>query len=280
MKPRTDMILLVLTVLFVAGLAIVAGAISFAHMQELALIHAQLGWRSTAFPISVDGLELVSSLHILAQRRAGRRAGPLPWVALLVGTAASLAANVAVGGNDMVGRALAGWPAISLLVSLKLLFSMFDHGSDHRTGPDGHRTVRDDQRTVPDRPPVRGTVHRTGTDDTRPSRPSTASGTGVPGPSAPATRPAPGVPGGPADVRDVADLLPAARAARAALTATGHRLSRDRLADRLREDGHAVSNQRAGLLVKILITERAVTSLGGPGPAAMSHPGQPRDQAA
>jgi hypothetical protein len=37
-----------------------------------------------------------------------------------VGTAASLAANVAVGGHDVAGRALAGWPAVSLLVSVKL----------------------------------------------------------------------------------------------------------------------------------------------------------------
>jgi hypothetical protein len=63
-------------------------------------------------------------------------------------------------------------------------------------------------------------------------------------------------------VRDVADLIPAARSARAALAAKGRRLSRDALADRIREDGHGVSNARAGLLVKILKAEDTVSTLG------------------
>jgi hypothetical protein len=126
---RTDRLLLVLTALSVSGLAIVAGAISFAHMRELAAHHDQVGWKAYAFPISVDGLEIVASLYLVAQRRAGRPIGWIPWFALIVGTAGSLAANVAVGGADPIGKALAGWPAISMLVSIKLLFSMIDHTS-------------------------------------------------------------------------------------------------------------------------------------------------------
>jgi hypothetical protein len=94
--------MLTMTALFVGGLAIVAGAVSFAHMQDLATHHDQLGWKSYAFPISVDGLEIVASLYLVAQRRAGRPTGWIPWVALIVGTAASLAANVAVGGADPI----------------------------------------------------------------------------------------------------------------------------------------------------------------------------------
>jgi uncharacterized protein DUF2637 len=263
----TDRLTRVATGLTVAALAGVAGAISFSHMSALALEHGQLGWKSTAFPISVDGLELVSSLYILAQRRAGRRAGFLPWVALLVGTAASLAANVAVGGPDPVGRALAGWPAISLLASIKLLFSMFDHDKDD------HRTTRDDQRTVPDRPSVPGTVPGTVPADTRPSGTTNRPGTDNARPSATGTDGAPDAPGAPApgpgaasrggaplDIRDVADLIPTARAGRDALAASGHTLSRDRLADRMR-DRHGVSNARAGLLVKILKAEDRATRL-------------------
>jgi hypothetical protein len=50
---------LILSGVLVAGLAVVAGAISFSHMAELALRHGQSGWKSAAFPVSVDGLELV-----------------------------------------------------------------------------------------------------------------------------------------------------------------------------------------------------------------------------
>src|SRR5215471_3569173 len=64
----------------VVGLAGVAGAISYSHMAELARIHGEVGWRSHAFPVSVDGIEVVASLVLLAHRRAGTRAGGLAAV--------------------------------------------------------------------------------------------------------------------------------------------------------------------------------------------------------
>jgi hypothetical protein len=283
MKTSTDKLLLILTGLFVAGLAIVAGAVSFAHMRELATHHDQLGWKSYAFPISVDGLEIVASLYLVAQRRAGRHTGPIPWITLIVGTLASLAANVAVGGGDPVGKALAGWPAVSMLVSVKLLFSMIDHSKD-----DQRTAVRDDQRTSPTVPDVPGTVHRTGRDGRAPSGTVPGQGPGRADSSAtgPANRPAagttdapvaPGNPGqpatgrtggqaaAPADIRTVAHLVPAARAARAALARDGRSLSRDNLADAMRDDGTGVSNERASLLLKVLKAEQDVRAIGPSG---------------
>jgi hypothetical protein len=264
MNTRTDRNLLILTALFVAGLAIVAGAISFAHMRELALDHDQLGWKSLAFPISVDGLEIVASLYLVAQRRAGRPTGPIPWVALIVGTAASLAANVAVGGADPIGKALAGWPAISMLVSIKLLFAMIDH-----TGADQGTDVRDDQRTSEAVLDVPGTVHRTGRDEAALSetvpaertteRKSSAADAGdhaarSAGPTGDSGyRPAS------LDIRTVAHLIPLAREARAILASDGRSLSRDNLAEAMREDGNGVSNERASLLVRILKAEERAT---------------------
>jgi hypothetical protein len=269
--------LLILTALFVGGLAVVAGAVSFAHMRELALDHHQLGWKSYAFPISVDGLEIVASLYLVAQRRAGRPTGPIPWVALIVGTAASLAANVAVGGADPIGKALAGWPAVSMLVSIKLLFSMIDH-----TNVDQRTTVRDGQRTSPTVPDVPGTVRQAGRDDASPSGtvPVERTNSAELAATGRADRPAApiaGAPGQPArgragtgdpgdraarlDVRTVAHLIPAARAARAALATNGRSLSRDSLADAMREDGTGVSNERASLLLKILKEEQDVTTI-------------------
>ncbi|HEY2673423.1 MAG TPA: DUF2637 domain-containing protein, partial [Rugosimonospora sp.] len=220
----TDKLTRAATVLVVTALAGVAGAISFSHMSTLALAHGQSGWKSTAFPISVDGLELMSSLYILAQRRAGRGSGWLPWAALVVGTVASLAANVAVGGDDSVGRALAGWPAISLLVSIKMLFSLFDHDEEDRpmvpsrpsvpgTVPE---TVRADQRTVPDSPAVRGTVRGAVHDG------SVSSGTAGLGVALGRSLGGPETPAGTRresvrlDARDVVALLPLARQAHTA----------------------------------------------------------------
>ena len=75
----------------VAGLAGIAGAISYSHMRQLAAAHGDTGWHAHAFPHSVDGVEIVASLALLADRRAGRKSGWLPWAALTIGTPASLA---------------------------------------------------------------------------------------------------------------------------------------------------------------------------------------------
>jgi hypothetical protein len=259
MGSWTDRILRLLTAMTVAALAVTAGAISFAHMTELAIRHGQTEWKAYAFPISVDGLEIVASLYLVVQRRAGRQTGWIPWVALVVGTLASLAANVAVGGDDPIGKALAGWPALSMLVSVKLLFSMIDHG-----GAD-QRSVRHHQRPSTDRPSVRRTVRWTGPDDGRSSRTTTDERTSGSAPST-AGRPAAGsgpgrstAPGAEPEVVDahaVAHLLPAARAGRAMLAAEGRPLSRDALANAMRDDGHGVSNARASLLLKILKAEQ------------------------
>ncbi|MFG1881522.1 DUF2637 domain-containing protein [Micromonospora sp. NPDC049102] len=260
---RTDKTLRVLTGLTVAGLALVAGAISFSHMTELATEHGQTGWKAYAFPISVDGLEIVASLYLVAQRRAGRPTGWVPWVALVVGTVASLAANVAVGGDDPIGKALAGWPALSMLVSVKLLFSMIDHGEGDQ------RTVRDDQRPSADRPSVPGTVRGTVPDGGPSSGPTPDGRTVTDGPSAigttgstPAQSAEPGNLPALADIRAVAHLIPAARAAHAALAREGRSLSRDGLADAMRDDGYGVSNARASLLLKILREEEDTASFG------------------
>jgi hypothetical protein len=279
-KSRTDKALLIATAVFVAGLAIVAGAISFAHMRELATHHDQTGWKSYAFPISVDGLEIVASLYLVAQRRAGRPTGAIPWIALIVGTAASLAANVAVGGADPIGKALAGWPALSMLISVKLLASMIDHHAkeDHLT------VVKDDQQTSPDVPDVPATVsdvpntvRQTGRDDRDDKVPSgtVPEPTNTPTPSA--TDPAKtgsADRAAPVDIGTVAHLIPAARAARVALAREGRSLSRDNLADAMRDDGHGVSNQRASLLLKILKAEEQVTMIGEAG--VLHRPQQPQ----
>jgi len=256
----TDRAPRVATGLTVVALAGVAGSMSFSHMASLAARHGQTGWHASAFPVSVDGLELVASLFLVSQRRAGRHIGWLPWAALLAGTAASLAANIAVGGDDLVGRALAGWPAVSLLVSMKLFFAMFDHHEKDR------QPVPDGERTAGTRPAVPGTVPGTDRADVPLSRTVPAqradgsawSGTvpdslvAVP---ALASEPDPADRTVPVDLGAVAGLVPAARATRDALAAAGRPLSRGRLAERMRADGHAVSNARASLLVKALRAE-------------------------
>ncbi len=124
---RVDTTIRVAAGVTVIGLAGIAGAISYSHMTELAGAHGEHGWRTHMFPLSVDLIEVVASLVVLADKRAGRRSGRLPWAALVAGTAASFAANVAVAGSDWIGRAVSGWPAFALLTAVKLLFGLLDH---------------------------------------------------------------------------------------------------------------------------------------------------------
>ena len=111
----------------------------------------------------------------LAHRRAGTRAGWLPWAALVAGTAGSVAANVAVGASDPLGRLVAGWPAVALLVAIKLLAGLLDARSEHvartdvQPGPAGpaHRSPG------PDRPVAELVWTSAGTGSPHPVRPIT-----------------------------------------------------------------------------------------------------------
>src|SRR5215469_13251247 len=50
-----------------------------------------------------------------------QRGGLLPWVLLVIGTVASLAANVAVAEPTLTGRVIAAWPSFALIGSYELL---------------------------------------------------------------------------------------------------------------------------------------------------------------
>jgi hypothetical protein len=133
-------------VMAVAGVAAIA---SYEHMRALASLTGE-DWRAWLLPISVDGLAVAASMTMLVRRQAGQSAGVLAWAALLLGLGASLAANVAAAEATVVGRLVAAWPPVGLLLSYELL--MQQHGA--RRGP-GLRTVRPgaveplDRRTEP-----------------------------------------------------------------------------------------------------------------------------------
>ena len=120
-------------VLAVAGVAAVA---SYEHMRALAALAGE-GWRGWLLPLSVDGLAVAASMTMLVRRRAGERTGALAWMALLLGLGASLAANVAAAQPTAVGRLVAAWPPVGLLLSYELLLQQIRA----RGGPDV-QTVR------------------------------------------------------------------------------------------------------------------------------------------
>ncbi|WP_053761125.1 DUF2637 domain-containing protein [Streptomyces sp. AS58] len=96
--------------------AVIAGALSFAHLHDLAEAAGQTGWKAWAYPVSVD-LLLVAVWRRLRTERSG-----LAWFWFLVALVASLGANIATAGLldlDNVPAWLrivvAGWPALAFL---------------------------------------------------------------------------------------------------------------------------------------------------------------------
>jgi hypothetical protein len=253
-NSRVDATIKILACATVVGLAGIAAAISYSHMHELAIQHGESGWRGHAFPLSVDGIELTASLVLLAHRRAGTRAGVLPWAALIAGTLASLAANVAVGAVDLIGRAVAGWPAIALLVAIKLLAGLLDSRTGHAATAGDEPEPAEPVATPVDRhrTPATGLASTPG-DELAERRTRATRGTGA------------------ARLRaEDADLVAAAHTAHSELSAAGQRLSHRSLVRALRRNGHAVSNARAGELLTLLRDSDAGRVNGArPGTAAV-----------
>ncbi|MFE6187187.1 DUF2637 domain-containing protein [Streptomyces sp. NPDC056465] len=97
--------------------AVIAGALSFAHLHDLAAAAGQDGWKAWAYPISVD-------LLLVAAWRRLRSEGPsrLAWCWFLIALFASLGANVATAGFLDLAHppawlrfGIAGWPALAFL---------------------------------------------------------------------------------------------------------------------------------------------------------------------
>ena len=107
---------LVVTVL--GGLALY---ISFQHMVELAYRHAVTGITAVAFPVTVDGLEVISAAVLVYDRYARRRSGLLPWSVLWFGAGVSVAANAAVAPDNPIARLIYAMSAICLIAAVKLL---------------------------------------------------------------------------------------------------------------------------------------------------------------
>ena len=96
-------------------LALIAGIVSYLHMHMLVALHGQPGWVAVLTPLSVDGMIVAASTTLLSDSRSGSRGGVLPWAWLVVGSVASLAANVAVAEPTVTGRVIAAWPSFALV---------------------------------------------------------------------------------------------------------------------------------------------------------------------
>ncbi|MEU6774106.1 DUF2637 domain-containing protein [Streptomyces sp. NPDC046759] len=188
--------------------AVIAGALSFAHLHDLAEAAGQSGWKGWAYPVSVD-LLLVAAWRRLRTARRDRSA----WTWFVIALGASLGANIATAGLLDLHQVpawlrilVAGWPALAFLGGTLLVHSP--------TTPTAAEPETDDPAT----PEV--ALHRT--DDPAPA-PELA----------PAPEPAPVKPAAAAPVVPAALLDHARKLAEAHQAATGSPMPADTLSARL-----------------------------------------------
>ncbi|MGP3999588.1 DUF2637 domain-containing protein [Streptomyces sp. 8N706] len=138
--------------------AVIAGALSFAHLHDIAAAAGQDGWKAWAYPISVD-LLLVAAWRRLRILRTDGGPTRAAWTWFTVALAASLGANVATAGlldlnavPDWLRILVAGWPALAFLGGTLLV-----HTPEHpqsETAPDTQpapdvAVIRDEPAPVP-----------------------------------------------------------------------------------------------------------------------------------
>ncbi|CBG71744.1 putative mobile element transfer protein [Streptomyces scabiei 87.22] len=134
--------------------ALIAAALSFAHLHDIASAAGQDGWKAWAYPVSVD-LLLVAAWRRLRSGEA-KAAG---WCWFVIALAASLGANVATAGlldlNNVpawLRILVAGWPAVAFLGGTLLAHTTpATTDQDHKGPEDTDDTV--DQEHAPELAP-------------------------------------------------------------------------------------------------------------------------------
>ncbi|WP_330355112.1 DUF2637 domain-containing protein [Streptomyces chartreusis] len=131
--------------------AVIAGALSFAHLHDLAEAAGQTGWKAWAYPVSVD------LLLVAVWRRLRTERSRMAWFWFLVALVASLGANIATAGLldlDHVPAWLrilvAGWPALAFLGGTLLAHSPTPVADRAPVPP----APAPDPEPIPDRDPI------------------------------------------------------------------------------------------------------------------------------
>lgn len=134
-------------------------------MHMLVALHGQPEWVAALTPLSVDGMIVAAFTTLLADSRSGHRGGMLPWALLVIGSVASLVADIAVAEPTLGGRVIAAWPSFALTASYELL--MVSSATGQPTPRPAHAVrhptpddLRQDPRGSPAQRPLRAHGHR------------------------------------------------------------------------------------------------------------------------
>ncbi|MFD9062598.1 DUF2637 domain-containing protein [Kitasatospora purpeofusca] len=151
--PRPDAVLIQ---------AAIAGALSFAHLHDLASAAGQHGWKAWAYPVSVD-LLLVAAWRRMRMLRAAGEPARAAWTWFAIALVASLGANVATAGLLDLGHVptwlrilVAGWPALAFFGGTLLAHGSGEPATVPAVVEDAPPPVYEQPATLaePENPPV------------------------------------------------------------------------------------------------------------------------------
>ena len=105
----------ILAALPVAAVAVIAGVVSYSHIEALGLMTGQSLADARLLPLAVDGLIVAGSVILLAGSWLG-------WIGVALGVAGTLYANVMSGlPRGLLAATVAAWPAIAFTVASFML---------------------------------------------------------------------------------------------------------------------------------------------------------------
>ncbi|MFD7776607.1 DUF2637 domain-containing protein [Streptomyces sp. NPDC059753] len=133
--------------------AVIAAALSFAHIHDIAEAAGQGGWKAWAYPVSVD-LLMIAAWRRMRSDIPAQRKGAWFWFGLAL--AASLAANIGTAGVlDLTNLPtplrviVGGWPAVAFLGGTLLFHSRKTHAE-----PEPDEAPDDEPQAPADEPPA------------------------------------------------------------------------------------------------------------------------------
>lgn len=104
-----------------AVVAVVAGYSSWNHIVEVARTAGEDSSVANVLPLSIDGLIVVGTMAMVADKRGGRSPRLSARVALGFGVVATLAANIASAQPTVTARLVAAVPAVAFLIAVEVL---------------------------------------------------------------------------------------------------------------------------------------------------------------
>ena len=158
-EAHTRKVMRIVAITAAVPVGLIALYASYFHITALAILNGQSQSLGHLTAVPIDGLMLVAGVAMIAERRAR-----LPRIAFAVGAVFTVAANVISVhpfASLPVALALAGVPAVALLLTAEMLFRLCLPAVPQRRKPAARKVAQPVTKTVKTPARIRVAVART-----------------------------------------------------------------------------------------------------------------------